>query len=105
MISILEEKDWPVDLPQIAIIKTVGIQIVHVNLVDALKKKLVGILNVIVVGMLLFHQSQQVHRLKWADTGVKLGVTNALTCKSRTPLIHFKCIVPERLLNDLYGNV
>ena len=93
------------DLPQIAIIKTVGIQIVHVNLMNALKKKLVGILNVIVVGMLLFHQSQRVHRLKWVDIGVKLGVTNALACRSGTPLIHSKCILPERLLNDLYGNV
>jgi len=77
------------DLTQIAIIKIVGIQIVNVILVNALKKNLAGILNVIVVGMLLFHQSQRVHRLKWADTGVKLRVTNALACRSGTPLIHF----------------
>ena len=81
------------DLPQIAIIKIVGIQIVHVILVNALKKNLVGILNVIVVGMLLFHQSQRVHRLKWADTGVKLRVTNAPACRLETPPIHSKCKV------------
>ena len=77
------------DLTQIAIIKIVGIQIVHVILVSAVKKNLVGILNVIVVGMLLFHQSQRVHRLKWADTGVRLRVTSSLSCRSGTPLIHF----------------
>ena len=42
-------KIWPLDLTQIAIIKIVGIQIVNVILVNALKKNLAGILNVIVV--------------------------------------------------------
>ena len=42
-------KKWPLDLTQIAIIKIVGIQIVNVILVNALKKNLAGILNVIVV--------------------------------------------------------
>ena len=43
------EKKWPVALPQIAIIKIVGIHIAHVILVNALKKNLAGILNKIVV--------------------------------------------------------
>ncbi len=42
-------KKWPLDLTQIAIIKIVGIQIVNVILVNALKKNLAGILNKIVV--------------------------------------------------------
>jgi len=42
-------KKWPFHLTQIAIIKIVGIQIVNVILVNALKKNLAGILNVIVV--------------------------------------------------------
>ena len=43
------EKKWPLHPIQIAIIKIVGIQIVNVILVNALKKNLAGILNVIVV--------------------------------------------------------
>ena len=74
-----------VDLAQIAIIKIVSIHIAHVILVNALKKNLAGIPNVIVVGKLLFHQSQEVHRLKWADPSVKLRVSYALACRSQEP--------------------
>ena len=42
-------KKWPFHLTQIAIIKIVGIHIVNVILVNALKKNLAGILNKIVV--------------------------------------------------------
>ena len=92
------------DLPQIAIIKIVGIQIVHVILVNAQQKIPVDILNVIVVGVLLFHQLLRVRRLKWADTDIKLRAP--LLVGQEFHIFNLQNIhSTKRLENDLYGNV